>query len=63
MAKIWKYVLILALVLLAFGVLLAGTGLLTGASFSRVWSALALNQRLNIILENFRSLPLPFPLP
>ena len=40
MARIWKFVLAAALVLLVCGVILAGTGLLTGASPERVWTGL-----------------------
>ena len=54
MAKIWKYVLIAALGLLAFGVLLGGTGLLTGASLERVWADLGIETRLNALLEFLR---------
>lgn len=36
MTKVWKVVLIVALVLLVFGLLLAGVGLLTGASTERI---------------------------
>ena len=36
MGKAWKIVLIVALVLVVAGVLLAGTGLITGASVERV---------------------------
>ena len=49
--KIWKYVLIAVLSLLAFGVLLGGTGLLTGASLERTWADLDLQTRLNTVLE------------
>ena len=40
MGKIWKYVLILMLVLVVAGVLLGGTGLITGASLDRVLGGL-----------------------
>ena len=44
MTKVWKIVIIAALVLLAVGVLLGGAGFLTGASAARVWSVVS--QRL-----------------
>lgn len=56
--KIWKYVLIAVLSLLAFGVLLGGTGLLTGASLERMWADLDLQTRLNTLLEILRKFPL-----
>ena len=56
--KIWKYVLIAVLSLLAFGVLLGGTGLLTGASLERMWADLDLQTRLNTLLEFLRRFPL-----
>lgn len=37
MTRIWKYVGIVVIVLLIFGLLLAGAGLLTGAEPERVW--------------------------
>lgn len=37
MTRIWKYVGIAVIVLLVFGVLLGGAGLLTGAETERVW--------------------------
>ena len=58
MAKIWKYVLIAALGLLAFGVLLGGTGLLTGASPERIWADLGLQTRLTAFLEFLQRIPL-----
>ena len=56
--KIWKYVLITALGLLAFGVLLGGTGLLTGASLERTWADLDLQTRLNALLQLLHEFPL-----
>ena len=41
MAKAWKTVIILVVILLTLGVILAGAGLLTGASWSRVWTQLS----------------------
>ena len=40
MARIWKWMLALALSLLVLGLLLAGTGLITGARAARVWEDL-----------------------
>lgn len=37
MTRIWKYIGIIVAVLLVFGVLLGGAGLLTGAEPERVW--------------------------
>lgn len=37
MTRIWKYVGIIVIALLVFGVLLGGAGLLTGAEPERVW--------------------------
>lgn len=37
MTRIWKYVGIIVIVLLVFGVLLGGAGLLTGADTGRIW--------------------------
>lgn len=37
MTRIWKYVGIAVIVLLIFGLLFAGAGLLTGAEPERVW--------------------------
>ena len=37
MSRIWKYVGIIVIALLIFGVLFAGAGLLTGAEPERVW--------------------------
>ena len=56
--KIWKYVLIAVLALLAFGVLLGGTGLLTGASLERMWADLDLQTRLNALLEMIQRFPI-----
>lgn len=39
MNKLWKYVLIVALVLAVGGALLGGVGLLTGASLDRILTA------------------------
>ena len=58
MTKIWKYVLITALSLLAFGVLLGGAGLLTGASLERTWADLDLQARVSALLELLRRFPL-----
>ena len=58
MNKIWKYVLVVVLGLLAFGVLLGGTGLLTGASLERTWADLDLQTRLSALLELLRGFPL-----
>ena len=58
LVKIWKYVLIAALALLAFGVLLGGTGLLTGASLERTWADLDLQTRMSALLELLRGFPL-----
>lgn len=55
MAKIWRIVLISVLVLLVAGALLAGAGLLTGASPERVWTALGLEVRIGSVLEAARS--------
>lgn len=41
MAKAWKTVIVLVVILLTLGVILAGAGLLTGASWSRVWTQLS----------------------
>lgn len=37
MTRIWKYVGIVVIALLVFGVLLGGAGLLTGAEPERIW--------------------------
>lgn len=37
MTRIWKYVGAVVIVLLVFGVLLGGAGLLTGAETERIW--------------------------
>lgn len=37
MTRIWKYVGIAVIVLLVFGLLLGGAGLLTGAEPERIW--------------------------
>ena len=58
MAKIWKYVLVTTLGLLAFGVLLGGAGLLTGATLERTWADLDLQTRLSALLELLRGFPL-----
>ena len=58
LVKIWKYVLVTALGLLAFGVLLGGTGLLTGASLERTWADIDLQTRLTALLEFLRRFPL-----
>ncbi len=58
MAKLWKYVIILAVILLAFGALLAGAGLITGASAGRVTTALDLAARLEAVRQNLAALPL-----
>ena len=58
MAKIWKYVMVVVLSLLAFGVLLGGTGLLTGASLERTWADLSLQTRLSELSEFIQRIPL-----
>ena len=58
MVKIWKYVIVAVLGLLAFGVLLGGTGLLTGASLERTWADLDLQTRMNALLEFLQKIPL-----
>ena len=40
MSRVWKWILAVALSLLVIGVLLAGTGLITGARAARVWEDL-----------------------
>lgn len=43
MTKVWRIVIAVVLAVLALGVLLGGAGLLTGASWSRVWDPLSEN--------------------
>ena len=58
MTKIWKIVILTALALMVLGVLLGGTGLITGASVERTWKVLQLDARLNDARSLLRSLPL-----
>ena len=57
MARLWKYVLILSLLMISFGILVGGTGILTGASVSRVMTNLNLAQRFDSVVQNIRALP------
>lgn len=59
MARAWRLMILVILGVLILGVLMAGAGLLTGASVERTWTALALDQRLNALAGSVRAL-LPF---
>ena len=58
MTRIWKYVLLVILALLVLGILLGGTGLITGASIERTRKVLQLDLRLDSLRSMLRSLPL-----
>ena len=57
MARAWRIVLWIAFGMLVLGILLAGTGMLTGASIERAWETLGLQQRANLFLDAIRKLP------
>lgn len=57
MARAWRIVLWIAFGMLVLGILLAGTGMLTGASIERAWETLGLQQRADSFLDAIRKLP------
>ena len=61
MTRAWRIVIMIVLAMLALGVLLGGAGLLTGASWPRVWSQLSgpFTQLQSQLEQTVAQLPLP----